>query len=51
MGDNADENLTRKKVIEYKPSKAYELMNKKMYMLPSDMKHLNELYKHSKRAH
>jgi hypothetical protein len=37
-----------KKVVEYKPSKAYDALNKKRYMLPSAMKPLSELYKTKK---
>ena len=33
-----------KKPIDFQPSKVYDALNKKRYMLPSDMKPLSELY-------
>ncbi len=36
--------MTRKKQVNYQPSKAYDLLNKRRYMLPTDMKPLSELY-------
>lgn len=41
---DSQRSLIRKKQIEYQPSKVYDTLNKKRYMLPSDMKPLNELY-------
>lgn len=37
VGDAEDSSQVRKKRIEYQPSKTYDTMNKKRYMLASDM--------------